>query len=249
VPLPKLRGATAFIAGLIALVGGLGVAALLRQAPPPAATAAPPADSRAPLLGPRPPDEVPASATFEPQGRQSGSDGAFYVLGIVKNTSPYAVDKPELVVSLLATSGQVLATRQGYAERDLLRPDDTSPIKVLIADAPEHAKLRYRVNARRTLYDPGNVDGLQVEQDGEPEPNFGTWKIQGVVKHTGKVAAAAVKVEVVVRDAAGAMVGLDRAFLEIDKLEPGKTARFSANMLLDQKPAKVELGVSARPAL
>ncbi len=249
-PLPKLRASTAFIAGLLLLVAALALIAAVRRwqsrgAPP----AQPPADLRAPLLGPRAADEPTPSASFEPQGRRSGSEGAFYVLGMVKNTSPFAVDKPRVVVTLLGAGATALATREGYAERDLLAPGESSPAKVLIGDPPAHERLTYAVSARRALYDPGAVSGLKVLLEGEPKQNFATWEIAGTVIHEGKVPARSIKIELVIRNAAGAMIGVDSAVVDSDKLEPGQSARFSANVLLDEKPIKIEPGVSARPAL
>jgi hypothetical protein len=62
------------------------------------------------------------------------------------------------------------------------------------------------------------------------------------------VAARLIRVELVIRNAAGAMTGVESAFID-EKLEPADSARFSANVLLDEKPVKIELGVSARPAI
>jgi len=247
---PKLRGPSAFFAGLLLLVAALALIAVVRrsrQVAVPAPSVAP-APARAPLLGPRAASEPNPTLTFEPQGRKSGSEGSYYVLGMVKNTSPFPVDKPRVVASLRGRAS-VLATREGYAERDLLAPGESSPVKILMDALPPHAEVVYEVSASRTLYDPGAVPGLKVEQEGEPKQNFGTWEISGTVKNEGKVAAGLIKVELVIRNDAGAMIGLESAYPDTAKLEPGQSARFTANVMVDEKPVKVGLSVSARPAI
>jgi len=248
VPVPKLRGANAFFGGLLLVVAALAlIAALQRRQQSPAAPPPSPTSARAPLLGPRPANEPKPTLTFEAQGRKSGSDGAFYVLGIVENTSPFAVDKPRITVSLLDAAGKVLATRDGFAESDLLGAGESSAAKILISEAPAHERLTYEVSAPRALYDPGTVAGLAAELEGEPKPNFATWEIAGTVKHQGKVPARRIKVELVIRNASGALIGVESAYADAEVLEPGKSARFVANVMLDERPSKVELSVSARP--
>jgi hypothetical protein len=244
----NLRGGPLFLAGLVLVVAALALVALTRRSAQVAPVATPSSSPRAPLLGPRDPFEPDPTATFQEQGRRSGADGSLYLLGMVWNKSPYAVDKPTVRAVLLDQDGGTIATSQGFAERDLLAPGESSPVKVLLTSVPPHASIKYEVMSRRALYDPGAVEGLKAEQDGEPKPNFGTWEISGRVLHQGKVAARGVKVELVIRNAAGKLIGVESTFVEVAELKPGESAAFKANVLLDEKPVRLKLSAFARPA-
>lgn len=200
------------------------------------------------VLGPRDPNEPPATAVFEPRGRRSGFERSFYVLGMVTNTSPFAIDRPEVRVVLRDASGQVVATRQGYAERDRLEPSESSPAKVLVSDPPEHASLEYEVVARRALFDPGKVTGLEVELDGPPRQNFNTWEVSGTVKNRGKQVARWARVELVALDKQGKMLGVETAFPDDLSIDPQKASRFQMSLMLDEKPDRIVPTAIARPA-
>ncbi len=249
-------GIALFFAGLILVVVALGVTALVVQrqrkheaAPSPTFTVTNvPALSGVPLIGPHGEDEPKATATFELHGRKSGYQSSFYVLGMVKNTSPFAIDKPKVAVVLRDKAGKELTSRDGYAERDVLEPGESSPIKVLVSDPPPHQELSFEVVARRSLYQPGKVEGLKVEQEGPPRQNFGTWEIAGKVLHEGNVPARFVKVECLIRNKAGKLIGIESTYADGERLDPKDSARFRVSALLDEKPEKIELSVSARPA-
>lgn len=247
-PSPQSRSAVLFFGGLALLVAVLAlVAAMRRQQSDQPGTSLRPPPEHAPLLGPRDPNEAPALATFEEQGRRSGSGGSFYVFGIVKNQSPFAVDRPKVSAVLRDAGGKEVARSQGYAERELLNPGDSSPVKVLVDDVPARASIDYEASATRALYLPGEVEGLKAEQEADPKANFGTWQIAGHVRHEGQVPAHRIHVVVVIRNASGKLIGVESAYADTTRLEPGQRARFQADVLLDEKPAKVELSVTGRP--
>jgi hypothetical protein len=246
------RAAVLFGGGLVLAV--LGVAAVGRFAPegPGAGAALSPGagegGSSALVLGPRDPNEPPASAEFEPRGRRSGFERSFYVLGVVKNTSPFPIDRPEVRVTLLDAAGHVVALRQGYGERDRLEPSESCPAKVLVSEPPEHVSLAYAVVARRALFDPGKVSGLQVELDGPPRQNFNTWEVSGVLRNQGKQRARLAKVELVALDERGQMLGVETAFPEETLIDPEKASRFHASLMLDERPDRIVPTALARPA-
>jgi hypothetical protein len=245
------RGPFLFVGGLSLAV--LAVAALGRWAPRGAgAEAVKPVSVGAPttgalVLGPRDPNEPPASAAFEPRGRRSGFERSFYVLGMVTNTSPFPIDRPEVRVMLRDASGRVIATRQGYGERDRLEPSEFSPVKVLVNEPPEYVSLDYEVVARRALFDPGKATGLEVTLDGPPRQNFNTWEVSGVLKNRGKQPARLARVELVALDKQGKMLGVETAFPDDTLIDPEKASRFHANLMLDERPDRIMPTAVARP--
>ncbi len=246
------RAAVLYGGGLFLAV--LGVAAVGRFAPAGGPAEATPSPGRgekelpALVLGPRDPNEPAASAEFEARGRRSGFERSFYVLGVVKNTSPFPIDRPEVKVRLLDAAGHVVATRQGYAERDRLEPSESCPAKVLVNEPPEHASLGYEVVAHRALFDPGRVSGLEVTLEGEPRQNFNTWEVTGVVRNQGKQRARLAKVELVALNEQGQMLGVETAFPEETLIEPEKASRFHASLMLDERPDRIVPAAFARPA-
>jgi hypothetical protein len=247
-----LRGTLLFAGGLllavvgVAVLGRLGGLGSHHETPSTAA-----GDSGFPVrlvLGPRDPNEPPATASFEPRGRRSGFERSFYVLGMVKNTSPWAVDRPVVRVTLRDASGRVVATRRGYGERDRLEPSESCPAKVLVNEPPEHVSLEYDVVARRALFDPGKVSGLEVTLDGPPRQNFNTWEVSGVLRNRGKQRARLARVELVALDKQGRMLGVETAFPDDTLIEPEKASRFHVNLMLDEKPDTIVPTAVARPA-
>ena len=106
---------------------------------------------------------VAASASFEFHRTQPGYKTSYYALGVVTNTSPFVINKPKVIAVLLDADDKELGTSFGYAERDTIAPGQSSPIKVLIKDPPEHTAVRYEVVPRKASYIPETVAGLRVE--------------------------------------------------------------------------------------
>jgi hypothetical protein len=248
-------GAVLFFVGLLLVVVALGavasIAAQRRQAAPAkpafAGRGLEPLSSASAALGPHDPRDPKATAEFELQGRKSGSQSSFYLLGMVKNTSSFAIDKPKVVVVLKDKTGKELANRAGYAESDVLQPGESSPVQIRISDPPAHDQLAFEVSAWRALSDPGKAVGLKVEQDGPARQNFATWEVSGKVSNEGSVPARFVKVELLIKNQAGKLIGIERAYIDAEELAPHESSRFRASVQLDEKPDKIELSVSALP--
>jgi hypothetical protein len=149
---------------------------------------------------------------------------------------------------LVDAAGHVVATRQGYGERDRLEPSESCPAKVLIDEPPEHASLRYEVVARRALFDPGKVSGLEVTLDGAPRQNFNTWEVSGVLRNQGRQRARLARVELVALNKQGQMLGVETAFPEETLIDPEKASRFHASLMLDERPDRIVPTAVARTA-
>jgi hypothetical protein len=191
--------------------------------------------------------EVAPTATFEFHNRVSGYKSSYYVLGIVKNTSPYAIDKPEVTVVLHDVAGKEVGTRNGYGEADALAPGATTPAKVLISDPPAHDKLTFEVAPRKASYVPEESKGLGLEILEKPTKNFGSWTVSGKVANAGTASAKFVRIEVLSYDGAGKLIGVDDTFTDTEKLEPHGESRFRAIFTLDREPAKFSYSVGGRP--
>lgn len=242
---------------MLALVGGLvvlcaigGGAALWANAFKPVST--PPALVTTPtqtLVVDAPAPEAPATATFSADSRISGYQTSFYVLGFLKNTSPFIIDKPKVTAVLLDKSGKEVATRDGYAEADTALPNETVPVKVLVSDPPAHDTIKFEVVVKKASYIPPLVDGLRLEMLGQPHPTFGSsWEVTGKVHNDGKQTAQFVKILVLAFDAQNKLVGIDTTYADGQTLAAGANARFRALPLYDSAPHHFQFSVTGQVA-
>lgn len=194
--------------------------------------------------------KAPATASFEFQHRQSGYQSSFYALGFVTNTSPYTIEKPKITAVLLDGAGAELGTANGFGERDVLAPEERSPVKILIKDPPDHASMRFEVVAREARYAPKLIEGLRVEAREPKQARFGDdrWELEGKAFNDGDAGAKFVKVEIQALDASGRLVGLGSSFADAEVLAPGAEARWSTSMAVAEAPDHFSFSVSGRAA-
>lgn len=194
------------------------------------------------------PAEVPATAEFVEHHRKEAG-GATWIYGMVTNTSPFVVDKIEVIAVLLDAEGKELGTKSGFAKRDALAPGATSPVIVLLKDAPAFASISWELDVDEASWVPEMVSGLRVEARPPSRGQFGGWETEGKVHNDGAVPARFVKVELQGWSADGKLLGVHDAYIKDDVLAAGESSRFkhvSANF--DISPAKFELVVEGRKA-
>jgi hypothetical protein len=218
-------------------------------APTSAAAPRAPATSEAVLGLPAqaPPPEAPASATFDEQSRIPGYQSSFYVLGFVTNTSPFSLEKPKITAVLLDKSGKEQATRDGFAESDVLAPQAIAPIKILISDPPAHSSIKFEVVARKASYFPEAAAGLRLEVLEAPHATFGSsWEVTGKVVNGGSRGARFVNIQVQAFDAASHLIGLDSTYVDGEAIAPGASGRFRAMPLYEKPPHHFKYTVSGQ---
>jgi hypothetical protein len=199
---------------------------------------------------PPPEPEVPATATFEFHRTQAGYQTSFYALGYVTNTSPFVIDKPKVNVVLLDADGKEVGTDEGYAQRDVLSPDERSAIKILVQNPPPHEKLAFEIVPRKASYIPVQAEGLRVEANPPRPAAFGdnNFDVDGKVFNEGSKPAKFVQIMIEALDADGKLVGVGETFADGEVLAPGGSARFKTMMMLAGKPDRFEFTVSNRVA-
>jgi hypothetical protein len=192
---------------------------------------------------------VSATAEFELHGTRSGRQGTFYVLGYVKNTSPFPIRKPKITIVLRDEEGKEVRTKDGFGEDDVVEPGGRTAASVLVKDPPDHASFTVEVAPRRSDGVSNAVSGLEVEA-GEATPgSASSLDIAGRVHHRGSEPARFVRVRVLGFDSDDKLLGIYSSYVDGDRLEPGGSARFSVrNMRFDSEPARYELQVSGRVA-
>lgn len=191
--------------------------------------------------------EPAASATFEAQSRASGYQSSFYVLGFVKNTSPFTIEKPKVTVVLRDANGKELATRDGYAEGEVLLPQASAPVKVLVSDPPKYGRMTFEVVARKASYLPEASSGLRLEILEAPHSTGGSsWEVTGKVFNDGKLPSRFVSILALAFDAKDQLIGLDSTFVDGEAIAPAASARFRAMPLYDTPPHHFKYVVAGR---
>lgn len=221
----------------------------IQPADAPEATHTPPTSVSAPAIAPEaPPPEPPATATFDFHRTQAGYQTSFYALGYVTNTSPFVIDKPKINAVLIDAEGKEVGTDFGYASRDVLAPDERSPIKILIKDPPAHAEVRYEIVVRKASYIPTFAEGLRIEPGPAKPAQFGkhTWDLEGKVFNDGTRGAKFVQIEIQALDANGKLVGIGETFADGEVLSPGGSARYKTSLMLADAPDHFEFSVNGR---
>jgi hypothetical protein len=237
--------------GVLTLLGAVagGFAVLRNPSPRPEALPRPtlsPTLEALPATAPEP--EAPATASFTADSRISGYQSSFYVLGFLKNTSPFLIDKPKVTAVLLDKAGKEVGSRDGYAEADAVPPEGVVPVKVLISDPPPHERISFEVVVKKASYVPPQVDGLRLDVSGAPHQTFGnSWEVTGKVFNDGGRAARFVKILVLAFDAKDKLVGLDATYADGESLAAGASARFRALPLYDAAPHHFRFSVSGQP--
>lgn len=189
---------------------------------------------------------VPATAEFTFHRTRAGYQKSVYVLGEVKNTSPFPIAKPEVISVMLDAKGQELGTDSGYGARDYMMPGETAYVSALIQDAPAFKSLRFEVVARRASYRPKFAEGLEL-QPAETKVKNGRYTFSGKVKNKGSTRARFLSVQVVGLDAEGKMLGLTQTYAKTDGLAPGASARYATlPVAYDSPPAKFATSVTGR---
>lgn len=195
-----------------------------------------------------PEPEPDATATFEEHHRKN-SGGALWIYGTTTNTSPFVVDKVEVIAVLKDAAGKELGTKSGFAARDALAPGATSPVTILLKDTPEFASLDWELDVDKASWVPKMVSGLRVEAGSPTKNSWGAWEVEGKVHNEGSQSAKFVKVEMSGWSAQDKLLGLGDAYTKGKVLKPGASARFKhVGVHFDVDPTRFELHVEGRVA-
>lgn len=197
---------------------------------------------------PAPEPEPPPTAEFTLHGTKEGYGDAFYVNGVIRNTSEVVVGKPKLVIVMLDEAGNEVGSQNGYALAETLAPDEESYISAIVSKPPKHASLRFEVEASKPFYVPKLAGGLVIKTN-PPVTNGGIVEMSGSVENTGTDPARFVNVMVLAFDADRKLLGISSTYAGTEKLEPGQSARFSVNVIASTPPAtRYTFQVEARVA-
>jgi hypothetical protein len=159
-----------------------------------------------------PPAEPAASATFVEHGVRPGVNGAFWVLGVVTNTSPWPIESPRFDTVLLDAAGAEVGVDRSYGNGSPLAAGASEPVALLVADAPAHARYRTEVRPVRLRWSPEMADGLALSEFPPTAGSYGGWEASGSVRNGGTSPALFVHVVVAAWDAKGTLIGVANGY-------------------------------------
>ncbi len=240
----------AWVLGLaaVALVV-LGVAREQRKPPPdPLPVAAVPVPAALTISAPAEVAPEPAaSATFvEHRIRKEGD--SYWILGVVTNTSPWAIDRPQLDIVYMDAAGKEVGVATGYAGSDPLAPGTSVPVNLLASKPPAHASHRVEPHVQKLSYDPGILTTFDHEEYAPSLGILGEWNASGSVTNSGTAPARFVSVRVTAWDDNDTVLGVEYAYAAGEEgLAPGATGRYSTHLYTGgQKPARFTTQITGR---
>lgn len=195
-----------------------------------------------------PAPEPAPTATFVEHGVRPGSEGAYWVLGVVTNTSPYPLENPRFDIVFLDGEGREVGSDFAFAHGNPLAAGESLPVALLANDAPPHVAHRVEVRPERLTWDLRMAEGLVAEPFEPVQDRWGDWQTSGKVRNTGSEAAKFVQVIVSAWDAEGKLLGVDGTYAVGEEgLPAGGEARYAQRVdTLDRPPARFSVLVYGR---
>jgi hypothetical protein len=193
-------------------------------------------------------ERAPApTASFEMHSEHRSSTGSRWVFGRVKNTSSTRIGRVKVHAILLDANGQEVGASQGFMEFDSLGPEETSPISILVNNAPEFASYRFEPDVNEAS---GWIkDATDLSLTALPHQAEGTrYRFAGSVKNESRRHATFVKVWVVGYDDDDQVVGFASTYAAgKEGIKPGESKRYNVTQSLwARPPTRFETHVKGR---
>ena len=168
------------------------------------------------------------------------------VVGVIKYNGTVVREGPDITVSLLDDSGNVLATESAYTKPNLVKPNSLIPYSVLIDDAPaQWANINVEIQADEA--DNLTLAFSYADFEVQQATITGSDKVVGRIKNTGTKTAHLIQIIVAFYDANGTLLDVNSSFMKQDELTPGQIGTFEVESGQTKPVKKVEVVVSGFP--
>ena len=156
--------------------------------------------------------------------------GSLEVLGEVFNPGPDTLGSVQIQVSLQDEAGKDLVTVQPFLPRELIRPNEVAPFRVLFTEPPSTFS-RYSITPLRgETIDPAvSYADLRVTRN-EGAPNGPQYRITGEVTNVDPANAGRVVLTVMTYDPDGRVIGYRHAVLSDGPVAPGAVLPFDVTL-------------------
>ncbi|HUW08688.1 MAG TPA: FxLYD domain-containing protein [Anaerolineae bacterium] len=169
----------------------------------------------------------------------TSAGGTLRFVGEVQNDADVAAEDAYVRVQLFDGDGAQLTDEEWSIPMNLIPKGDRSPFEVLFIHPPADWST-YKVEARAEQADfmlRYTYSDLEIVEHSSQVPDFGDYKITGLVQNTGDKVARFVQVTATLYDSEGTVVAVDYTFVEADLLEPGDTSAFAVTLVGTSGPA------------
>lgn len=174
------------------------------------------------------PAETSETVVLDHVSFYTATTGTLYVLGEVASTGTTPYEDVLLTVRLLAASGEEVASTTWPLEAPVLEPGERLPVLLIVGTPPAWNTYSASVAARPADegYAARRHRNLEAENVRGDIPDLGAYRLVGEVVNSGDKVAANIFVLAGVYDEAGRVVGVQRADVRPNRLEPGQRAPF-----------------------
>lgn len=156
--------------------------------------------------------------------------GSLEALGEVFNPGPDAIGNVQLEISLLDKSGQVLLTVPFFVAQEMVRPNATSPFRVLFTDPPAAYDRYAIVPLRGEVIDPAVRYANFTITQSEGTPSGSQFRVYGEVTNADTVNAGRVLLVVTTYDPDGRVIGYRQAVLSEGPVAPSQALAFDISL-------------------
>jgi hypothetical protein len=177
------------------------------------------------------------------------SIGGLFWLATYTNSGTVPIADPSAVASLFDATGKRVAEQPGYAVKKLLAPGESTPMLILVANAPKFAKAVVNLRDPEAPRYARDVLTPAVKEFTVGKGRFGRSAV-GTVRNDQQTALRFIQIVVVGRDAQGDIVSYADGYATAKQLAPGQESGFDISLgtFEIEKPAKWEAFAVASPA-
>jgi len=169
----------------------------------------------------------------DPQGEIISVDsipdsiGNMYFLVMCRNSGKVAIKKPEIIVRLMSSKNEKVATGRGFAFMDNLNPGEVTPVYIIISKYPKYEKLETDFTPELPYLIPeGGVFEKKFSAEFMDVSMRQTYsskshEIRGKIKNTSAYKVKYVKIAAILYSSSNKATGYGSAYISEKRLDPG----------------------------
>lgn len=163
------------------------------------------------------------------------SIGNIYFLGIYENTGKIPIRKPEVTVTLHDAKGNKIAAGRGFGMHNFLMPQEKTPIKILIQDAPNYHSFRINQKAEPPFIKQEKQGVVEISEVKLKQDDY-YYQFHARVTNKDSVPLEYVQIGIVFYDDDKKIIGIDTMYTEEKKLESGDFTILNGRIYSLKKP-------------
>ena len=168
------------------------------------------------------------------------SSNVLYVVGEVENTGDVATEFTKVNATFYDSENEVITTKVGYAEVDVLLPGKKSPFYVMLMEYDGSLDVEsYELTVLWNESEETKEQVLEITSSSQSTDILDSLHVTGEIKNTGSTTATEVIVFATFYDSTGTVVGRSWEYAEPEDLASGQTGTFDVTLIYEEQIAKV----------